>query len=89
MRGAYETPTEKCPYCGTECHAEFVDIGVGMQQVSPYACDECHAVQVGIYDDFESNQRYDEFTGWYRPPDYEPTEAEQGLVPIPNGYAEN
>lgn len=31
----------RCPQCGGECEAEFVDIGVGMQQVTPYGCVDC------------------------------------------------
>ena len=89
MGSAYETPTEKCPYCGTECHAEWTDVGVGMVQTGPYVCHECEAYQAGPYDKPEEHQNYDEFTGWYRPKDYEPTETEQGLIPIPDGYKEN
>lgn len=49
-RDAWDTPSEMCPYCGTVCYAEFVNIGVGMQQVTPYRCDFCGAVQIGAYD---------------------------------------
>jgi hypothetical protein len=60
MRGPYETPTETCPYCGEECEAEFVDIGVGMQQVTPYECHKCHAYQAGPYDKPEYHQDFDD-----------------------------
>lgn len=41
----------ECPYCGYEkCEADFVDNGVGNQQVGPYGCPECHAFQIGPYD---------------------------------------
>lgn len=66
MRGPYETPDEPCPYCGSMCSAEFVDVGVGMQQVSPYACPECHAEEAGPYSDLTRSD-YDRATGWYRP----------------------
>lgn len=46
-RSAYETPGEPCPYCGEMCSAEFVDIGVGMQQCEPYHCESCGAVEIG------------------------------------------
>lgn len=85
MRGAYETPDEDCPYCGNPCEADFVDIGVGMQQVSPYRC-ECGAVEAGPYDDTLENA--DPNTGWYPPEGWEPSEADQGLIPIPEKYAE-
>ena len=28
----------KCPQCGSDAHAEFVDVGIGMCQVGPYHC---------------------------------------------------
>lgn len=69
MRGAYETPDEPCPYCGAMCSAEFVDVGVGMAQVSPYVCEVCHAVEASPHtDEFLSRPDYDPETGWYRPP---------------------
>lgn len=30
-----------CPQCGEKCEADFVDIGVGEQQISPYYCPNC------------------------------------------------
>ena len=47
MRGPYETPDEPCPYCGEMCSAEFVDVGVGMVQCSPYYCHGCRAIEMG------------------------------------------
>jgi hypothetical protein len=85
MLAPYEEPQEDCPYCGDPCDAQFVDIGVGMQQVSPYQC-ECGAVEAGPFD---SRKDVDENTGWYAPEGYEPSEASQGLIPIPDGYNEN
>jgi hypothetical protein len=58
-----------CPYCRcTRCEAEFVDIGVGYQQVSPYVCPECCAVEVGPYDKDPPSASIEAFTGWYAPP---------------------
>jgi hypothetical protein len=35
-----------CPNCGgTNVEAEFVDIGVGSQQATPYGCLDCHWVE--------------------------------------------
>ena len=65
MRGAYEIPKVTCPYCGAECEAEYVDIGVGMQQVTPHECFDCHAVEAGPYDGPRDD--YDPETGWYKP----------------------
>jgi len=85
MRGPYEEPDEDCPYCGETCSAPFVDIGVGMQQVGPYQC-ECGAVEAGPFDDNLSDA--DPNTGWYPPEGWEPSEADQGLIPIPAEYNE-
>lgn len=31
----------KCPHCGEAAEAEFVDIGVGEQRVTPWYCAPC------------------------------------------------
>lgn len=41
----------KCPYCTEEMEAPFVDIGIGEQQVGPYGCHACHAIEVHPYHD--------------------------------------
>ena len=28
----------KCPECGKECEADFVDNGIGMQRCGPWVC---------------------------------------------------
>lgn len=81
--GAYGTPTEKCPYCGEECEADWVDVGVGMVQCGPYHCLNCGASQIGpewsdwhIYDKEKGTYVLKEGhpfsereiqTGWYEP----------------------
>lgn len=45
--GLYDEPKEKCPYCGDECNADFVDNGVGMVQCGPYHCFSCGASEIG------------------------------------------
>lgn len=42
----YDAP-EPCPYCGEGCHADFVDVGVGMVQCGPYHCESCGASEIG------------------------------------------
>ena len=64
-------PTENCPYCQAVCRADFVDIGVGMQQCGPYHCDRCGASQIGPYDAVRPLSEQEKDTGWYRP-DSEP-----------------
>lgn len=34
MRSPYEISDVLCPYCGTPCEAEYVDVGVGLVQVA-------------------------------------------------------
>jgi len=60
-------PTEACPYCETICRADFVDIGVGMQQCGPYHCDNCHASEIGPYDEDRELSLIENKTGWYGP----------------------
>lgn len=36
-----------CPICGQPCEADFVDIGVGEQRISPYRCQPCQWVESG------------------------------------------
>jgi hypothetical protein len=39
-----------CPYCQTECEADWVDVGVGHVQCGPYYCQNCGASEIGAYD---------------------------------------
>lgn len=65
-----EEPVENCPYCGTECYADFVDVGVGYQQCGPYFC-YCGASEIGPCDDERPLSQKEKETGWYAP-DSEP-----------------
>ncbi len=60
-------PTESCPYCETICRADFVDIGVGMQQCGPYHCEACGASEIGPYDDDRPLTDQERECGWYGP----------------------
>lgn len=66
LYGTHE-PTQNCPYCGTVCRADFVDIGVGYQQCGPYHCEECFALQIGPHDKERTLSKNEEGTGWYEP----------------------
>jgi len=56
----------KCPFCGsTNIEAPFVDNGVGMEQVGPYGCDDCHAVQLE-YPDVDGQNEEERSIGWRR-----------------------
>ena len=65
-----EQPTEKCPYCGSECDADFVDVGVGFIQCGPYHCLQCKASQMGPED--VPGTKDQERTGWFEP-EHEPS----------------
>jgi hypothetical protein len=71
MAGGYaygeHEPTKKCPYCATRCRADFVDIGVGMQQCGPYHCDQCGASEIGPYDKERELTAQEKDAGWYGP----------------------
>lgn len=67
MRGAYETPSTNCPFCGKGCEADWVDVGVGMIQAGPYHCESCRASEVGPYDKTEGRYDIDHRFGWYKP----------------------
>jgi len=71
MSGGYlygeKEPYEHCPYCGHICSADYVDIGVGMQQCGPFHCVSCHASEIGPYDDSRPLSVAEEKTGWYAP----------------------
>lgn len=71
MSGGYKyneyEPTANCPYCGTVCRADFVDIGVGYQQCGPYHCDQCGASEIGPYDAERNLTETEKSCGWYAP----------------------
>lgn len=45
--GAYDTPSQECPYCKSSMEADWVDNGVGMVQCGPYHCYDCGASEIG------------------------------------------
>jgi len=47
LLGAYDTPSQSCPYCTEEMEADWVDVGVGMVQCGPYHCYSCNASEIG------------------------------------------
>jgi len=63
----YNTPLNNCPYCGLECDADFVDVGVGMVQCGPYHCMECGASEIGPHDKERPLTPEEKKTGWYKP----------------------
>jgi hypothetical protein len=65
--GPWDTPTNKCPYCGTECEADWVDVGVGKVQCGPYYCENCKASSIGAYDDTTRATPEENKIGWYGP----------------------
>lgn len=62
-----QTPAIKCPYCKAECHADWVDVEVGMIQCGPYHCESCDACETGRYDTNTNNLSDEEKkTGWFK-----------------------
>lgn len=63
-------PSEKCPYCGSDMYADWVDVGVAMQQCGPYHCTNCGASEIGperIKDGFDKTVSEEELiTGYYK-----------------------
>jgi hypothetical protein len=61
-----------CPYCGCgDTWAEFVDVGVGHQQVTPYICENCGAYQTSPWMEDEDREKLSPIerkTGWYMGP---------------------
>ena len=56
----------RCPWCGSaNVDAEFVDIGVGFQQVTPYRCGDCDALQLGP--DSDNATDIERRVAWYAP----------------------
>lgn len=67
MSSPWDESSVNCPYCGASCEAEFVNVGVGMQQVSPYHCFDCEAMQIGPYDKHERElTQFEKRVGWYQ-----------------------
>ena len=59
----------RCGWCGSEdVSFETVDIGVGLQQVTPAMCDQCGAVEI-VSCDVEPINPIDKKRGWYAGPD--------------------
>lgn len=67
---AYDTKPHPCPYCQFPMEADYVDVGVGMQQCGPHCCDGCGASEIGPeYSEFKAAGKLDpdeERTGYYR-----------------------
>lgn len=66
-RGAYETPSEPCPYCGETCEADWCDIGIGVVQCGPYHCISCGASEIGPNDKERDLTERERKAGWYAP----------------------
>jgi len=55
-----------CGWCGSrDTDAEYVDNGVGMQQVTAAVCRHCGAVQINPYNEEEVVDLEDRERGWY------------------------
>lgn len=62
----------KCAWCEGPADAEYVDIGVGLQQVTAACCRDCGAVQMGGYGEDKADATSEENRrGWWMGPDTE------------------
>lgn len=61
-------PTVSCPWCGDDCTgtAEYVDIGVGMQQVTAHFCISCQSAEISPFDE-RTYSAEEERKGWTAP----------------------
>lgn len=58
---------ETCPYCAsTAISAEFVDIGVGFERVTPYFCTDCGAHEFNPYSDNSDADPEEQKLRWWR-----------------------
>jgi hypothetical protein len=65
---AYSEPVYACPYCNGPCEANFVDIGVGVQQCGPFVCGLCGAAETGLHQPDSELTAIEQLTGYYEPP---------------------
>lgn len=49
---------KKCPDCGADAEADFVDIGVGEMRCSPWGCPECFWTEDAIPNIFGPDGEY-------------------------------
>lgn len=84
----YNKP-QPCPYCGADCHADFVDVGVGMVQCGPYHCYTCGASEIGPemeYEDLvDENGNYGGRGSLKNPQDFTEKEIQMGWYDPTNG----
>ena len=57
-----------CPYCqNDQCQADWVDVGIGLQQCAPFYCDNCGACEIGGYDKPTELTDQEKKLHWYEP----------------------
>lgn len=57
-----------CPYCSyDQCEADWVDNGIGLEQCSPFYCDQCGACEIGGYDKPTELTEKEKKLHWYEP----------------------
>lgn len=68
--GHYRATGERiacCPFCFGKCHAEYVDVGVGMVQCEPFRCEDCGATEIGSADGYGAPPDARVWMGFYLP----------------------
>lgn len=70
MNNNYDAYQERriCPYCNfDQCEADWVDVGIGLIQCSPFYCTECGACEIGCYDKLHELTEQEKKHHWYEP----------------------
>lgn len=74
-----------CPWCTALAEAEFVDTGVGLQQMGPFYCASCGAQQFVSPEERASASFEEQQAGWWGPlpPEGEDAALEQQIIGSP------
>lgn len=67
MQPNYPVEAPACPYCcSRHVDAEFIDIGVGYEQVTPWHCVSCDAREFYDTEEYDGATPEEQSTGWLR-----------------------
>lgn len=72
-----------CPFCFGKCHAEYVDVGVGMVQCEPFCCEDCGATEIGSVEGYGAPEGATVWMGYYLPVEG-PSDTEQWQAVVTN-----
>lgn len=69
MTNPWKEPIAACPYCSSECRADWCSVldGPYEVQVGPFYCENCGASQIGPHDKSRVLTEEERKFGWYGP----------------------